>query len=74
MTQKITYAVPYGVVTDDKSNPTYAWHQWADQISKAVTVIQEAALLMDDLNTGTATTIEIATAWDELRVKLQELV
>jgi hypothetical protein len=83
MSQKISYDVPYGPMLEPNEtfgkatvNPnymSYPWLEWADRVSKALIVLKDAALLMDDLNTATATTVEIATAWDELRVKLQEL-
>ena len=85
MSQKISYDIPYGEIVQSQKDPngrvtlvsgniTYPWQQWADRVSKLSRVLQEAALLMDNLDTGTATTAQIATAWNELRVKLQELV
>lgn len=85
MTQKISYDIPYGPVipstkdmygkvTVTSGDMNYPWQQWADRVSKALIVIKDAAVLMDNLNTGTATTAQIATAWNEVRVKLQELV
>jgi hypothetical protein len=85
MSQKISYDVPYGPVigttkdmlsgkiTVTDADMSYAWQEWADRVSKALIVLKDAALLMDDLDTATATTVQIATAWNELRVKLQEL-
>jgi hypothetical protein len=62
-----------GTVGGQTVQVTYAWQQHWDGVAKAATKLREAAELMDTLATAPTTT-EIATAWNEFRTKLQEIV
>lgn len=61
-------------ITDADGLASGPYQQWADQVGKALEKLRQAVNLMDDLDPSTATTNQIATAWEEFRAKLQEIV
>ena len=75
MTQKTSLKIPFDSQISDKSGQvSYPWQQWAGQTGDAVSILRDAAQLMTTLNPATATTNDIATAWEAFRVKLQGIV
>jgi hypothetical protein len=61
-------------ILDENGRIGAAWQQWADQVGKTLEKVRQAAEAMDDLDPGTATTNQIATAWEEMRDILQGIV
>lgn len=71
---KQSFAPPYGPITDDGQRPTQAYEEFHDRAAKALEIVRQAGLGMTELDTGTATTADIATVLNALRAKLQEIV
>lgn len=67
------FDVPYGALVTPEGTPTDALSQLLDKYSRTFSTIREAIDLMDDLDPVTASTNDIATAWEEFRTKLQEI-
>lgn len=61
-------------LADESGMATHPYHDFFDKLAKTLEILRQAATLMDDLNPSTATTNDIATAWEEFRAKLQEIV
>lgn len=72
---KQSFAPPYGPITDDSGRfPEAPYQEFHDRIAKTLETLRQASVLMTELDTGTATTADIATAWNAFRTKLQEIV
>lgn len=72
---KISFDAPANTpMVDERGLPTEAFQQFHDRIAKALEVLRQAATLMDDLDPGSATAGQVATAWEEFRAKLQGIV
>lgn len=67
------FDVPYGAATAQDGQPTQPMSEWMDKIADALNRLKAAADAMDDLDPATATTNQIATAWEELRTALQAI-
>ena len=67
------FDVPYGVLVKPDGTADDTLAQLLDKYSRTFQTIREAIDLMDDLDPSTASTNDIATAWEEFRAKLQEI-
>ena len=61
-------------MADDQGIASVPYQQFNDRIAKTLEVLRQAATLMEDLDPGSATAAQVATAWEAFRVKLQEIV
>ena len=68
-----SFEPPYGPIADG-DRVTQPYQEFHDRLAKAMETIRQASLLMTELDTGTATTGQIATAWNTFRAKMQEIV
>jgi hypothetical protein len=59
-------------IADENGNITSVWIEALGNIAKAVSVLRDAADLMDDLD-STATAAELGAGWETFRAKLQEI-
>ena len=64
------FDVPYGQIAENAA-PTQSMSEWMDAAARALNTLKTAADAMTELDPATATTNEIATAWEELRGILQ---
>lgn len=73
---KTDLGVPFdqviGTIDGKPVQISHAWLQHLDHVASAAKKLREAAELMDTL-AASPTTTQIATAWNELREKLQEI-
>lgn len=71
---KQSFAPPYGPITAEGQQPSQAYEEFHDRAAKALEILRQAGLGMTELDSGTATTGQIATVLNALRAKLQEIV
>lgn len=69
-----SFAPPYGPMTSGDGKPTQPYEEFHDRIAKTLEILRQAGTGMTELDPGTATAADIATAWNALRAKLQEIV
>lgn len=70
-----SYELPNNTpIADSDGRPSEQFQQTYDQASKTLEILRQAAALMTDLDPGTATAGDVATAWEAFRAKLQEIV
>jgi hypothetical protein len=61
-------------VTNSNGVASEPYQQYFDRSGKALEKLRQAANAMQELDPGSATAGDVATAWEAFRAKLQEIV